>query len=55
MTFEVCTDSVDGAIAAARYGAKRIELCSALSVGGLTPNFVLWNFTIARFFRVSTT
>ncbi|GAB1309095.1 copper homeostasis protein CutC [Urechidicola sp. KH5] len=47
MTFEVCTDSVDGAIAAARYGAKRIELCSALSVGGLTPNFGLIKACVA--------
>ena len=41
MNFELCTDSVDGAILAARYKAKRIELCSALSVGGLTPGISL--------------
>jgi copper homeostasis protein len=41
MTFEVCANSVEGAIAAEKYGVKRIELCSALSVGGLTPNFGL--------------
>lgn len=41
MVFEVCTDSVEGAIAAEKYGAKRIELCAALSVGGLTPNYGL--------------
>lgn len=41
MIFEVCTDSVEGAISASKHGAKRIELCTALSVGGLTPNYGL--------------
>jgi copper homeostasis protein len=41
MNFEVCTDCVEGAIIAEKYGVKRIELCTALSVGGLTPSFGL--------------
>ena len=41
MTIEFCVDSYLGAIAAKSYGVKRIELCSALSVGGLSPSIGL--------------
>lgn len=34
---EVCVDDAAGLAAAIEGGADRIELCSALSVGGLTP------------------
>lgn len=38
ITIEVCVDNIESLLTAQQSGADRIELCSALALGGLTAN-----------------
>lgn len=46
--FEVCAEEIAACLAAREGGAGRIELCSALSEGGLTPSHALARAAIER-------
>ncbi len=41
MIFEICGDSFEAVLLAEKYNVKRVELCAALSLGGLTPSIGL--------------
>lgn len=44
---EVCIEGPDAAVAAARGGADRVELCASLLEGGLTPSLGVLRATLA--------
>jgi copper homeostasis protein len=48
IVFELCAESVDACVAAHVGGAHRIELCTALSEGGLTPSYGLLHEAIKK-------
>jgi copper homeostasis protein len=45
---EACVETVDAAVAAEAGGARRIELCSDLDAGGVTPPVGLVHAAVAR-------
>ena len=47
MDFELCIDSIEEALVAKQFGFKRVELCSGLEVGGLTPSYGLISSCVA--------
>jgi copper homeostasis protein len=47
VAFELAVQDAHGLAVAARLGVDRVELCSALAVGGVTPSFALIEAAVA--------
>ncbi|MGV6989685.1 copper homeostasis protein CutC [Testudinibacter sp. P80/BLE/0925] len=47
MLIEVCVDNIESLHTAQKCGASRIELCGALALGGITPNYGLIESAVA--------
>jgi copper homeostasis protein len=46
--FELCAETIEACLVASEGGARRIELCSGLSEGGLTPSHGLIRVAVER-------
>jgi copper homeostasis protein len=48
IVFELCAETIDACLAARDGGAHRIEVCSGLSEGGITPSHALIRAAVER-------
>jgi copper homeostasis protein len=48
IVFELCAEGLEACLAAREGGAQRIELCAALSEGGLTPSHALLSAAVQQ-------